>query len=166
MTVFFPEKVNYKDAGVYLRKRDPQNPQQWQVRIPVNSKSVYDGSATSVQIDAEPPADLLLDMKTVEVEPSGITVGMMISSNAIYTGAGTYNVRIAAAGVESGSLYVAGTLFNILAKPNLDIEGTKCGPLHLIPDDNTENGVRLYDVTSLEDIEDRVVIGGYFRRRG
>lgn len=149
LTVFFPEQVNYNDAGMYLWERNPQNPQQWQVRIPVNSKSVYDVSATSVQIDAELPANLLLDPSTISVEPSGITAGMMMAAN-VNSQNNKISVRIAAAGVEAGSLYGAGTLFNILARPNLSVQGTQCGPLHLIPDDGAGNGVRLYDVTSLK----------------
>ncbi|MGC9054586.1 MAG: PASTA domain-containing protein, partial [Candidatus Hydrogenedens sp.] len=148
LTVFFPEQVNYNDAGLYLWERNPQNPQQLQVRIPVNSKSVYDVSATSVQIDAELPSGLLLDPNTIDVLPSGITAGMIISANATYQN-NKISVRIAAAGVEAGSLYGSGTLFNILASPNLSVQGTQCGPLHLIPDDGAGNGVRLYDVTSI-----------------
>ena len=147
LTVFFPEEVTYKDTGLYLWERNPQNPQQWQVRIPVNSKSVYDVSATSIQIDAELPADLLLDRSTIDVQPSGITAGMMMSANTSYQN-NIISVRIAAAGIEAGSLYGSGTLFNILAKPNLSIQGTQCGSLKLIPDDVAGNGVRLYDVTT------------------
>ncbi|HOQ31297.1 MAG TPA: carboxypeptidase regulatory-like domain-containing protein [Candidatus Hydrogenedens sp.] len=146
LTVFFPEQVNYKDAGLYLWERNPQDPQQTRVRIPVNSKSVYDVSATSVQIDAELPSELLLDPSSIDVQPSGITAGMMMAANATYKN-NKISVRITAAGVEAGSLYGSGTLFNILAKPNLSIQGTQCGPLHLIPNDGAGNGVRLYDVT-------------------
>ena len=146
LTVFFPEQVNYKDAGLYLWERNPQDPQQWLVRIPVNSKSVYDVSATSLQIEAELPSGLLLDPSSIDIQPSGITAGMMIAANAISQN-NKINVRFTAAGVEAGSLYGSGTLFNILAKPNLSIQGTQCGPLHLIPDDGAGNGVRLYDVT-------------------
>ncbi|HOV32310.1 MAG TPA: carboxypeptidase regulatory-like domain-containing protein [Candidatus Hydrogenedens sp.] len=145
LTVFFPEEVDYKDAGLFLWERNPEDPQEIQVRIPVNSKSVYDVSATSIQIDSELPANLLLDPSTIDVQPSGITVGMMMSANATLQG-DKISVRIAASGVEAGSLYGSGTLFNIIAKPNLSVSGTQCGPLHLIPDDAAGNGVRLYDV--------------------
>jgi len=145
LTVFFPEEVSYKDAGLYLWERNPDNPGQWQVRIPVNSKSVYDVSATSIQIEAELPSGLLLDSNNITVEPSGITVGMMMSANVMYQG-DKLKVWIGAAGPEEQSLYGSGTLFNIIAKPNLDVSGTQCGPLHLVPDDGLGNGVRLYDV--------------------
>ncbi|HPP60066.1 MAG TPA: PASTA domain-containing protein, partial [Candidatus Hydrogenedens sp.] len=146
LTVFFPEKVTYKEENLYLWEKDPQNPQEWQIRIPVCSKSVYDVSATSIQIDSELPGGLIIDPKSITVEPSGITAGMMMGANAIVN-ENKINVRIAAAGVEAESLYGSGILFNIIAKPNRSLID-ECGLLHLIPDDGGGNGVRLYDVIS------------------
>jgi hypothetical protein len=97
--------------------------------------------------DSELPADLLLDPSSIDVQPSGITASMMMAAYTTYT-ENKISVRIAASGVEAGSLYGSGTLFNIIARPNLSITGTECGLLHLIRDDGLGNGVRLYDVIS------------------
>ncbi|MGC9052960.1 MAG: PASTA domain-containing protein, partial [Candidatus Hydrogenedens sp.] len=116
LTVFFPEQVNITDTSLYWLQPNPQNLDEILIRIPVNSKSVYDVSATSIQIDSELPSALISDPETITVLPSGITSGMMIASLAIPQGE-TINVRIAAAGIKAESLYGAGTLFNIIAKP-------------------------------------------------
>ena len=142
LTIFFPEQVNYKDIGLFILQR--ANTQEIQVRIPVSSKSVYNVSATSIQIDSELPGDLL-SPSTIDVEPSGITAGMMMASNATLQ-EDKINVHITASGADIESLYGSGTLFNIIAKPNIDVLETQCGLLHLIPDDEAGNGVRLYDV--------------------
>ncbi len=146
LTIFFPEQVSISNNSPYWFFPDPQNPEDVWLRIPVNSKSVYDVSTTSIQIDSELPSALISDPSSITVLPSGITTRMLISAFPIPQGE-TINVRIASSDLEAESLYGAGTLFNILVKPNLSsIES--CGPLHLIPDDGLGNGVRLYDVIS------------------
>ncbi|MGC9052958.1 MAG: hypothetical protein ACP5KS_03645 [Candidatus Hydrogenedens sp.] len=90
------------------------------------------------------PRSLLLNPDTITVEPSGITAGMNISANAVRNG-DKINVRISSAGGIAESLYGSGVLFNILAKPRLNLLN-ECGLLHLVPDDGVGNGVRLYNV--------------------
>jgi hypothetical protein len=67
----------------------------------------------------------------------------MFNYNAEYNPeTNAYTVLIASAGVEAKSLYGSGTLFNILAKPNMSVPETLCGPLNLLEQ------TRLYDVES------------------
>ncbi|MCA1902818.1 MAG: PASTA domain-containing protein, partial [Candidatus Hydrogenedens sp.] len=148
LTVFFPEQVNINDASLFWLT-PTEDPGQLQIRIPINSKSVYDVSATSVQIDAELPQNLILDPNSIIVEPSGITVGMFIAYGAFaIEDTNIISLRIASADFEAQELYGSGTLFNIVASVSPANEGEICEPLTLLPDDGMGNGVRLYDVTT------------------
>ncbi|HOV33817.1 MAG TPA: PASTA domain-containing protein [Candidatus Hydrogenedens sp.] len=144
VTVFFPEEINYKNGGMYLERYNPASLEASWIRIPVSSRSVYDVSTNSIQIESELPPELLLGPSQIYVQLSGITAGMMMLPEASTEGNKIF-MRITASGVEGGRLYGSGTLFNIIAKPNWSAPNAQCGLLHLIPSDGQGNGVVLLD---------------------
>lgn len=144
VTVFFPDEINYKHGGMYLERYNPYNLADSWVRIPVSSRSAYDVSTNSIRIESELPTNLLLSQSDIYVQLSGITVGMMMMPEASVEGDKIF-MSMAASGIEGGSLYGSGTLFNIIAKPNWSAADAQCGLLHLIPADGQGNGVELLD---------------------
>jgi len=144
LTIFFPDVYKQED-GLYLWEREDDGLPM--VRIPVASRCAYDVDATGMMIVGEVTADLL-NAEPFEVSLTGITAGMAYSANVIYGAAeqniGDHQVRIASADSEERPLYGSGELFNIYLNPKVVLE-EECGPLHLVDNDITGDGVTVYN---------------------
>ena len=141
LTIFFPDVYQQED-GLHLWEREDDGLPL--VRIPVASRCAYDVDATSMQIIADVTADLF-NAAPYNVKLTGITAGMAYSAHVIDGGdVGDHHVRIAGAGIDERPLYGSGELFNIYLNPKI-VEDAACGPLHLVDDDVTGDGVVLYN---------------------
>ncbi|MCK5863198.1 MAG: hypothetical protein KAH38_11985, partial [Candidatus Hydrogenedentes bacterium] len=144
LTLFFPD-VYYNNGDMYLWEHEGDGVPL--LRIPVASRCAYDVDTTGMQIIAEVTSELL-NASPYTVELTGITAGMMHSSNVreglAAENIGDHQVRIAGADTEERPLYGAGELFNIYLNPKFAIEEA-CGPLHLVDDAVTGDGVLLYN---------------------
>jgi hypothetical protein len=144
LTVFFPEMVNWTNqyANAYL----------WNIGgidkavIPVCSRSVYEVSATSMDIVGLLPKALIqaeVDHMP-DLEMSGVTAGMTASASLLPSADPNFwEVRISAGSADSRDLYGSGALFYLAFTPTYL---GSCGDTILLEDvPPYQDGVRFYD---------------------